>query len=102
MLRLLSVALVAALFVVPALAQVTVQMQCGDREKLIATLEGRYGEQKVGIGLDNRGPIVEVFANPETGTWTALLTPPDAPLSCILAAGEGWDTLTLRPSGDDA
>lgn len=76
-----------------ALAQGT---QCGDRAAVMNMLADKYGEQAVGggIGGGNRS-YTEVFASPETGTWTIVVTIPNG-MTCLVASGQGW-TLAPQP-----
>lgn len=69
---------------------------CGPRDGIVAALERKWGERRVGVGLQNRGSVTEVFASAETGTWTILQTRPDG-VACARAAGEGWVTETPPP-----
>lgn len=64
--------------------------RCMPREAALAQLGRAYGEELVGIGIGQRGAsVVELYANRETGTWTALVTRPDG-VSCAAAAGTDW------------
>lgn len=81
--------LVAAFFM--AASPVGAQALCGQRDKMVAGLETRYAEVPVAMGLASTGAVVEVFAS-GAGTWTIVMTHPNG-LSCLLVAGEGWETL---------
>lgn len=83
----------------PAAAQ---QQDCGPRDVVTATLAAKYGESRVAGGLDDRGPLMEVFASTETGTWTITLTRPNG-VTCLIASGQGFEALSapLPPQGDD-
>ena len=81
------------------LAAPAAAMQCGDREKIVAHLAETYGEGRVSVGLAENGAMVETFASPETGSWTLLMTSPQG-LTCLLAAGESFETVSEAvPSG---
>ena len=80
---------------VPAYAQ---QQQCGPRDAGLAHLEQKYGETRIGAGLDQRGMVVEVLTNPVTGSWTIIMSGPDGQ-ACIVAAGESWEIYAPRPTG---
>lgn len=67
----------------PALPQDT---NCAPREKVVARLAERFGEARQSRGLSSGQALVELFASPETGTWTIVVTRPDG-LTCLLAAG---------------
>lgn len=62
---------------------------CHPRDGIVTQLQDRYGEAQQGAGLTQAGRVVEIWANPETGTWTILVTRPNG-VSCAVAAGEAW------------
>ena len=70
-----------------ATAQTT---SCAAREMVVARLADRYGESRQGIGLGQDNSVLELYASPETGTWTILVTLPNG-LSCLVASGEAWE-----------
>lgn len=92
-----------ALDALASAAGAQVHALCGDRAAFVQQLEESYGETRVGVGVDRSGPIVEIFANRETGTWTLMITRADG-VSCLIAAGDAWHTMAPRPlpSGDPA
>ena len=81
------VAAALMLFAAPAQAQGT---NCGPRDTVIARLSSGYGETRRGIGLGGTDRVVEVFASPETGTWTVTVTLPDG-RTCLVASGQAWE-----------
>ncbi len=78
---------------VPASAQAA----CGDRAKMITHLGATYSEQPVAMGLTSSGAVIEVLTSP-SGTWTFLVTEPSG-LTCMVASGEGWESLSITPAG---
>lgn len=85
------VALVAAFFIVPALAQSV----CGARDKIVKRLVDSYQESRHAMGLAANGNLVEIFVA-ESGSWTVLITRPDGP-TCVAGVGEDW-TLDVIPA----
>jgi hypothetical protein len=74
---------------------------CDPRAGLPENLNKKYGEQLIGMGVDN-GKVIELYANPRTGTFTIISTAPTRVtvlLSCLLASGKGWESLK-PPVGD--
>ena len=63
---------------------------CGDRTEMLKNLQQKYGETAHSIALSNAGGVLEVFTNPETGSWTILITNPGRP-TCVAGAGKGWE-----------
>jgi len=60
---------------------------CGERSKVVESLEGDFGEVQRGYGVMN-GKIVELFVG-EDGVWTMLLTDA-AGISCLVSMGDAW------------
>lgn len=95
--RLISTALVfgAAAMAPPAHAQTT---QCLQRDALVETLQGKYGESLTGGGLQSAERLIEVWSSDDTGSFTVFVTHPNG-VSCIVATGQNWNT--VASSGDD-
>lgn len=76
--------------------------ECASRENVVAYLTGEeYGETLQSMGLNTNG-VVELYANPETGTWTIIVTSPEG-VTCPVGAGESWQNVApLEPQGDPA
>ena len=66
---------------------------CGQREQLVADLEQQFSEQAMAVGQVDSNAVVEIFVS-ETGSWTIIATGTDG-LSCIVSAGEGFESTTL-------
>lgn len=93
-------AFIAALTPIPAMAQ---QMNCGTTESLEAMLSVDYGEFQLFAAPSGRNSalLYRLFINPETGTWTAVITDPRE--SCILDSGTGFAfTPDAAPQGSPA
>ncbi|WP_296736555.1 hypothetical protein [Mesorhizobium sp.] len=85
--KLLAVgAAMALLSAFPAQAQVV----CGGHADLVAKLAAGFQEKRLGYGVAGQVAVFEVFVSP-AGTWTMLVTDVNG-RSCILAAGDGWET----------
>ncbi len=73
---------------------------CHDRAVILERLKVAYAKMPRAIGLTADGAVLEVLASP-TGSWTILVTYPSL-TTCVLAAGEAWETLpfpaTDRPA----
>ena len=68
---------------------------CDDRADIVATLELAYGERKAAVALSGSGGLVELYTA-DDGSWTLLYTVPDG-LTCLLAAGEAWESWAPAP-----
>jgi hypothetical protein len=70
------------------------QMVCGERKSVVAQLERKYGETRRSVGVQDGRGLVEVYASDNTGTWTILVTNTEGK-ACLMAAGEGFESLTV-------
>lgn len=89
-------ALALALLASPAAAS----ENCAPYDALAKALEQRYGEAPVERGLSMAGEMVEWWANDDTGTWTVLVYSASG-TACILAAGELYEAVAVKPKGVD-
>lgn len=96
MVALLVAALVAGFQTAPSHAQTV----CGDRAKILERLEKVHAEMPRAIGLTADGAVLEILSSP-TGSWTILVTFPNRS-TCLLAAGEAWESLPILASGQPA
>lgn len=74
------------------------QDNCAPRERVIGKLAGEFGEAPQSAGVDAGGALVELWANPQTRTWTLLLT--TGAQTCILGDGESWVAAPPTARGD--
>lgn len=95
--KIVAAAALAASLAVPAWAQ----NNCIPRDAAVDTLANRCGESPVVGGLSERGVFLEVWANEETGSWTAVITTPDG-VSCLVDAGDDFARFEPIPGGDPA
>lgn len=77
--------LLALIFPRPSSAQAN----CGPRDVLLERLAGQYGEERQSVGLA-RNLMFEIFANPDTGSWTIVATRAGGS-SCVMAAGQSFE-----------
>jgi hypothetical protein len=74
--------------------------QCGERLNILAQLAGKYGESRRMMGLAANGAVIEMFANDETGTWTATVTGTDGN-TCLVASGRAFEAMAAPAPGVD-
>lgn len=77
----------------PAIAQ----MQCGGYADAVAFLYERYGESLTVQGIDGAGNVIAMFANPDTGTWTAFIVYPDG-TACMASSGADFEFHKPKPN----
>ncbi|GAA0284762.1 hypothetical protein [Rhodovulum strictum] len=85
-------ALAALLLALPLPVQAETAPQCAPRDAVMAALAEQYGEARQALGLAANNAVVEVHANPETGTWTITGTLPSG-VTCLIASGEAWQSV---------
>ncbi|MHA3913830.1 hypothetical protein [Halovulum sp. GXIMD14793] len=78
----------------PAIAQ----QHCGERSAIVEHLSTKYGEQLIGVGLERRNAMVELYVS-ETGTYTVLVSFPNG-RACLVVSGEHWQIRPLQPAGE--
>ena len=93
--RLISAALA---FGVAALAPPAYAMSCAPRDDMVERLETQFKETLTARGLQNANALIEIFASPETGSYTVLLSRADG-ISCIVSSGTHWLTTKPVPAG---
>ena len=62
---------------------------CNKRDVVLRTLEKKYGEVPVSMGLAKNGGVLEILTSEDESTWTILVTMQSG-ISCLLASGEMW------------
>lgn len=77
-----------------------VQNICTDRSEVLGHLATKYSEAPVAMGLANNGGVIEVLASGTGNSWTIIITMPNG-VSCMLAAGESWESLPVVKTGPD-
>ena len=65
--------------------------QCGPHADVISVLAKNYQETQSATGVTANGALIEVFTSEGGRTWSIVVTSPDG-LSCLVAAGDGWQT----------
>lgn len=62
---------------------------CAPRDAVVERLATGYSESRQMMALNAQNAVLEIFASPDSGTWTITLTQPGG-LTCIVAAGEHY------------
>ena len=74
---------------------------CAPRTEIVAMLAERYGEQPQSVAIDATGRLIEMLANPDTGSWSALATVPGGQ-TCLILSGQGFHVPLAQPQGSPA
>ena len=77
--------------------------QCAAHQTVLDQLATQFGEARHSIGLARDNTVMELYASPETGTWTLTVTLPNG-TTCLVAAGDNFETVqdALPAKGDPA
>lgn len=94
MIKAIGLTLALSLFPMVAMAQAP---KCGPREAAVSHLQGRYGESLQMQAIMANGEVLEIFANTDNGSWTAIGSNPNG-ISCLLADGQNFTRLDLEPA----
>ena len=91
----------AAFALLPGMARAA--PQCAPRDSVAASLATQFGETRRIIGLAQDNTVMEVYAAPETGTWTLTVTLPNG-ITCLVAAGNNFEATAdaLSAGGEPA
>lgn len=66
------------------------------RDVFVDYMAMRYGEVSQAVEVESDNVAVELFANPETRTWTVLMNESSG-MSCVIGIGTEWH----KPKGAD-
>jgi len=93
-LKKLSIFLMTALMAVFLCPSVNAQgMACAEKDPRSDLLK-QHGEELTAQGITATGFLLQIFANQNTGTFTVVLVPPDAPLWC--EGGQGKNFMIVK------
>lgn len=81
----------------PSAANAQQPSGCGERLKIIEILAKQYKEVPRAMAITGANTFMEIFTSP-SGTWTTLITTPTGQ-TCIVASGEGWEDIAIKPAG---
>lgn len=84
----------------PAPEQPPTDLSCMLSGDLAAFLREAFEEVPVARGVSDSGLLLTVFAAASTTTWTLAVTDPSG-LSCIIAAGSGFELLPMAGARPD-
>ena len=88
----MRIAAIAALLAAPAAAQTN----CGTTDEVERFLSDRHGERVVAFGLMQSGGLLQIWTNPKTGSFSAVVT--DGNISCIAASGSSFAITPMPPN----
>ena len=95
--RILSAAILAmSLLIASPVAAQSDNRICVSHDDWAKSLRMGYQENVVAAGMTADGIFLEVFSSPDGETWSIFITYP-AGLTCAMASGKGWSTITPSP-----
>lgn len=69
---------------------------CFKRSDLIVYLADQFKETPSVVAVTDAGMLLEVFSSKQGATWTMAVTTP-AGLTCLMATGQDWQSVPIRP-----
>jgi len=93
--KLLFLPLLCLCLVLPAAfgtAETPEGTNCGQRTTVLDYLSAKYSEKPVAMGIAANGGLIEVLTSNEGTTFTIIVTMPKGD-TCMVAAGESWESL---------
>ncbi len=76
-------------------------VECAERGFIVKQLDKKFKEGRIATGIMAKHGLMELYVSKDTGTWTVLLTSPRG-LSCVIAAGENWESMPVKIAGPAA
>lgn len=67
---------------------------CGKRNLVLNYLSSKYSEKPIAMGVAANGGLIEVLTSSEGSTFTIIVTMPEGQ-TCMVAAGDGWESLPI-------
>lgn len=67
---------------------------CHAYAEVARQLSATYHETPISLGVQSNGNLLLVFNSMASGSWTIVSTSPTG-LTCILAAGQHWESTSL-------
>ncbi|MCW1919686.1 hypothetical protein NX862_13060 [Rhodobacter sp. KR11] len=75
---------------------------CAPHDTIAGALSDQYGESAHAMGLAEDSTVMELYAAPQTGTWTLTVTMPNG-VTCLVATGKNFETIQpTQVKGDPA
>ena len=98
MLKLSIAAVAASLSLSGAYAQPVTVSPCAPLDEMMEKIIEGWGEEPLAAGLSSDGHVMQILTNPNTGSWTVLITNIATGQTCI--ADEGSDLMVVagRPN----
>ncbi len=93
------VAATIALSAAPVAALANGHVICRHHHEIASFLSRMHGESVRGVGVIADRYIFQIWLNETTETWSITRTRTNK-ITCLLAAGQGWDFLPAPPLGD--
>ena len=75
---------------------------CAPHDTIATALSDQYGESAHAMGLAEDSTVMELYAAPQTGTWTLTVTMPNG-VTCLVATGKNFESIApTQVKGDPA
>lgn len=85
----------ATLALIASCSPAYAQQNCASTDEVYTTLLQKYQEERVAVGINTNGNLVEFWGNEESGSWSVIITSPDG-VSCLADSGVAFTREQLR------
>lgn len=85
--------IIAAAVFAMSMASTASAATCADRNAVVERLNANFGENLIANAMSPSNNVMEIYAKPDSTTWTILLTLPKRRLTCLVASGRGEERL---------
>jgi hypothetical protein len=82
----------------PAAAPAADPHLCNTRAIIVEALAGKFHELPIATALAG-GNLLEVLTSDDSSTWTIIVSTPGG-VTCVILAGESWQTVEKPALGD--
>lgn len=93
--KLLVAAIGVVILLFPMVTNGRAQGICMRSPDIYKSLSQDYGEVRIGTGLGINGELIEVWTNPESRSFSILVTLASG-ISCMSASGGSWDSYEIE------
>lgn len=90
-----GVTLASVLILLPNLSAAQQMQGCEDHAAIVHRLATKYHEDRVEVGTNQYGWLIELFASADGETWTLVATRPGGP-SCVFGVGDHWQAVMSK------
>lgn len=85
----------ATLALLASCAPAYAQQNCASTDEVYTTLLEKYQEERLVVGVNQAGSLIEFWGSDQSGSWSVIITYPDG-MSCLADSGVTFSREQLR------